>query len=188
MKLTRNHLIGLYFTTAAIGAIFTIMWLNGSLTVVRIIQNSPQIAIIPTAVNLQWLRFLTIFAGNLLVACLAALALVWMNKPKITISALLLSISFNGFLLGTIGGYAALAYGLLYIIAGLVPHGIFELTAIFTAWGLSLTGIQRIKSHQLMKAVLIDNLRSVVSFCVPLLLMAAIIETFITPLIIEVVA
>ncbi|MGE5416639.1 MAG: stage II sporulation protein M [Acidobacteriota bacterium] len=74
---------------------------------------------------------------------------------------------YNGFLLGVVGVFAHLSA--LVVIAGVLPHGIFELPAIFIACSIGMNDYK--VTLKLKKTV----------FPILLLIIAAIIETWITP-------
>ena len=79
-----------------------------------------------------------------------------------------------------IGMLAAMIDGQwLLLAAGILPHGIFELPALF----LSLAaGLCLCRNEQgIMKPLLLNILRVVVLLVVPLLVLAAVAETYVTP-------
>ena len=105
----------------------------------------------------------------------------------------LLVLTSNGFMIGVVSYTIIHKQGVLYLLAGIVPHGIIELPTILLGISLGfrlgyllaltilgekvdLAGETRIAVHFLVKWFL------------PLLFLAAAIETFITPLAISVVA
>lgn len=105
----------------------------------------------------------------------------------------LIVLTTNGFMIGVVSYSIIHKQGLLYLMAGIVPHGIIELPTILLGISLGfrlgyllaltilgekvdLTGETRIAVHFLVRWFL------------PLLFLAAAIETFITPLAISVVA
>jgi stage II sporulation protein M len=105
----------------------------------------------------------------------------------------LLVLSSNGFMIGVVSYAIIHKQGVLYLAAGILPHGIIELPTIllgisigfrlgyllvFTLLGekVDLAGETRIAIHFLIR------------WFVPLLLLASAIETFITPIAISVVA
>jgi stage II sporulation protein M len=82
--------------------------------------------------------------------------------------------------------------GLLYLLAGILPHGIIELPTVLVSIGLgfrlgyllilSILG-ERVDLRGEMKTAV----RILIRWIMPLLLIAAAIETFITPIAISVV-
>lgn len=105
----------------------------------------------------------------------------------------LLVVTSNGFLLGIVSYETIQKAGVLYLMAGILPHGIIELPVVLLSIAVGfrlghlvaqsiigekvdLTGETRTAIHLLLFLVM------------PLLLLAAFIETFITPLAISVVA
>ena len=105
----------------------------------------------------------------------------------------LLVLTSNGFMIGVVSYSIIHKQGVLYLLAGIAPHGIIELPTILLGISLGfrlgyllvltilgeevdLAGETRIAVHLLVRWFL------------PLLLLAAAIETFITPFAISVVA
>lgn len=73
------------------------------------------------------------------------------------------------------------------IIFGILPHGIFELTAVFLCYSMGISICWNLskkivghKQHENMKGLLQNCLRVSVLIVIPLLIIAALVETFIT--------
>jgi len=84
----------------------------------------------------------------------------------------------NGYILGFVGSYASNEGGLL-ILLNLLPHGIFELPAIFLAFGLGLkfgTFWMKKKKIKTLLDYFWNSLRVFLLIILPLLIIAAIIE------------
>ncbi len=99
-------------------------------------------------------------------------------------------IAFNGYLVGVIAYLAAQERGPLFILLALLPHGILELPMVFLAAGIGLRLGHQVFSALIGKPTRIkrefkDGLIFYFRWILPLLLVAAIIETFITPLILS---
>lgn len=84
---------------------------------------------------------------------------------------------FNGYILGFVANESVRADGALVLLR-LLPHGIFELSAIFISLGVGmrLGGLLFKKDKNLLKENLFDALRVFLLVVVPLLIAAAIIE------------
>ena len=99
----------------------------------------------------------------------------------------------NGFLLGIVGYSVVQQEGWLYLAAGILPHGIIELPVVLlsVAIGIRLGHLLALSILR-EKADLSGEVRVAIHFLLrwvmPLLFLAAAIETFITPLIISRVA
>ncbi|MDD3042743.1 MAG: stage II sporulation protein M [Methanosarcinaceae archaeon] len=101
-----------------------------------------------------------------------------------------LIIAFNGFVVGVISRVVSEEIGIFRILLALLPHGIVELPMIFLAGGiglrlghrvlLSLSGKPADVKKEIRRGILFYFRR-----VVPLLFVAAVIETFITPLIFQ---
>lgn len=140
--------------------------------------------------------FLYIFLNN--IGC-------YWNPPKLLIwvplfGALILGVSFllNGVIVGFVAVLLGLEYGPLLPIAGLLPHGIVEIPAFIIQWAAILrwqiTTLTLL--FNLIRGEKIDKIRmkedfldvlilSVISIF--LLFIAALIETYVTPSLIELV-
>jgi stage II sporulation protein M len=91
----------------------------------------------------------------------------------------------NGLILGIVIGVTMKSAGLLYVLVGVVPHGVIELPMVFisAAIGLKL-GADVLKSLMGREVNVVDKLvEGLMVFIVwifPLLFLAAFVETFIT--------
>ncbi len=98
----------------------------------------------------------------------------------------------NGFLLGVVLYNVLQKEGILYFLAGVVPHGVIELPTVLMSIGLGFR-LAYLLALTLFgeKVDLSQEIKIAVHFLVrwvtPLLLIAAAIETFITPIVISVV-
>ena len=89
-----------------------------------------------------------------------------------------LSLGLNAALIGML---AALMDGQwLLLLAGLVPHGIFEVAGLFLC--RNINRYIRCNEKGMMKPLLLDLLRVVGLLVVPLLTLAAVMEAYVTPL------
>lgn len=94
----------------------------------------------------------------------------------------------NGFLIGVVVFSSVQEYGLLVVLCGLLPHGIIELPMIFISAGIGLRlgvlAFQKIFKIKEKEIRFWYELFSAIKFffkvIVPLLFIAAMIETFIT--------
>ncbi len=91
----------------------------------------------------------------------------------------------NGLILGIVIGVTMKTTGLLYVLAGVVPHGVIELPMVFisAAIGLKL-GVDVLRAFMGKDVKVVDKLvESLMIFIVwifPLLFLAAFVETFVT--------
>jgi uncharacterized membrane protein SpoIIM required for sporulation len=140
----------------------------------------------PTA-GLSFLLFLGVFINNAVKALGLVFLGILLGVPSV------LAIGLNGFILGGFGAVLEPANGWTYVIASFVPHGVVEIPVILLAAALGLTlgtesfkWLLRRESH--MKSRMSDCLRVYVRLTLPGLAVAAIIEAFITPLVIGLVS
>ncbi len=105
----------------------------------------------------------------------------------------LIFIFFNGFLIGVLGYSLSEMYekGLTFLFVGTFPHGVIELTAVFWSSAIGLrvgwAAINKLRSvhKSSVKLEIITGMRTFAVKILPLLLLAAFIEAFITPSIIS---
>jgi len=97
-------------------------------------------------------------------------------------------ICFNGAIIGIIMAYLKFNGNSVmeFLLAGVVPHGIFEIPAIILAGALAVTitlGVyQKLDNRRFpLKSVILDAFKTFLFVCLPLLLIAALVESFITP-------
>lgn len=137
----------------------------------------------------DWHLAWNIFLNNLVVA---AIVLVSAIIPVVPIIILFV----NGMLIGVFADllhrFDYLQAGTLYSAAiSLIPHGIFELSAIFLAGSLGIVAFVKIvapgkvQSHLSRQQFLLVTLKWFALAVVPLLIVAAIIEAFISPRVAE---
>jgi stage II sporulation protein M len=104
----------------------------------------------------------------------------------------LLVLTTNGIMIGVVSYFIIHEQGVLYLLAGIVPHGIIELPTILLGISMGFRlGYLLIFTLLGEKVDLSGETKTAVHFLVkwfvPLLFLAAAIETFITPLAISVV-
>jgi len=135
--------------------------------------------------NLGPFALLIIIFLNNAVKALAAIALgILIGLPP------LIFVAFNGFTIGVIVSALKSTVGSGVIIATLAPHGIIELGAFFICAALGLSvGIESLKflrkQNSNVRGLLLRSLKFYVKWILAAFLVAAIIEIFITPGIIQ---
>ena len=101
----------------------------------------------------------------------------------------LLFIAYNGYIIGVIMYVVAEERGFTYFIAAIMPHGIIELPMIFISAAIGLKiGTEMLRSITGKTAAInMEFLRGIRFYfyrVMPLLFVAAVIETFVTPFVI----
>lgn len=93
----------------------------------------------------------------------------------------LLFIIVNGFFVGWISYSAAMDLGLGFVVMTLLPHGVIEIPTITLSAamgvGLGYQLINRLRRREGLQRYVIDSLSLFVTRIIPLLLVAAVIET-----------
>jgi len=125
---------------------------------------------------------LFIFKNNTIVSLLAMLGGIFFGILPV------IFILVNGFFIGVVVFSSVQEYGILVVLSALLPHGIIELPMIFISASIGLRlgvlAFQKIfnrKEKEIrFKYELFSAIRFFVTVIVPLLFIAAIIETFIT--------
>ena len=155
----RNTIEGLM---RQLGAIFEPLALTGKLTI---------------------LLFLIIFINNAIKALGIIFLGILLGLPT------LLFIVLNGFILGGLGSALESVNGWRYVMASFVPHGVIEIPVIVLGTALGLTvGMESlrwlVRRESQVKSQLSDCLKVYLRWILPGLAVAAIIEVFVTPLLI----
>jgi len=103
-----------------------------------------------------------------------------------------LTLGTNALMLGVMGGYCVNSgYSLLTYLAGVLPHGLFELPALVLALALGLylcevvVDYMRKNTRGIVLAALKNIARVFLFWIVPLLIVASVIEAYITPLVLR---
>lgn len=127
-----------------------------------------------------------IFLKNLLASAMALLLGLGLGLVP------LLVVTSNGFLLGVVAYSAVQKSGAVFLAAGILPHGIFELPAVLVSISLGfrlgyLLALTLAKEKVDLSGETRMAVRLLWRYITPLLFLAAAIETFITPIAISVV-
>ncbi len=133
--------------------------------------------------NFSILLLLVVFINNAIKALLLILLGILVGLPP------LLFVALNGFVLGGLGSALESVNGWGYVLASFAPHGIIEIPAILLAAALGFT--VAIESFQWLarresrvRLRLSDGVKVYVRWILPGLAVAAVIEVFVTPLVI----
>ena len=103
------------------------------------------------------------------------------------------SFVFNAVIIGAVVGmYPSMGFSITAALLGIIPHGIFELPAMIYSMALGIylnisiikKMVSKDKKNINMKEILLHIVKSYIFIIIPLLLIASIIEAFITPIII----
>ncbi|MBE8539140.1 stage II sporulation protein M [Geoglobus acetivorans] len=100
----------------------------------------------------------------------------------------LLFVVFNGIVIGVVVGYVGMEIGILRTLLLLIPHGILEIPAILVscAYGfeMGIAFYRLLRGERIsLDAVILEHLKKFVKIPLPMLLVAALIETYITPVV-----
>jgi len=182
--LLRNLVLAttIFLVTLVLGMLFA---QDISAGIVR--QFEEQLKPIGPTDNFSLLLLLIIFINNTIKALGAILFGILLGLPP------LLFVSLNGFIIGGFISEVASLKGWDYVAAGLVPHGIIEIPMLLLATAMGfIVGIEsfkwllRIESR--VKLQLSACLKLYLRLVLPALAVAALIEVFITPLLVRLVA
>jgi len=136
--------------------------------------------------NMSIILLLVIFINNAIKALGMIFLGILLGLPPI------LFVGLNGFILGGLGSALESANGWRYAIASFLPHGVIEIPVILLAAALGLTvGMESVKwlmrRESRVKSQVSDSLKVYLRWILPALAVAAIIEVFVTPLVIGLV-
>jgi len=98
-------------------------------------------------------------------------------------------IAGNGVLLGLVANQVSIEKGTFFVLAAILPHGIMEIPMVLISSGLGLRLGYLMLSSILgkktdMRYELMQSLRIYMRIVVPLLFVAAVVETFVTPMVV----
>lgn len=96
----------------------------------------------------------------------------------------------NGFILGAVSFFVVEEKGVLFLLAGLLPHGVFEIPALLLSSSLGFeVGISMIKKVRgrdvSISNVIVSCIKAYFKIVVPLLILAAFIEVYITSFLLQ---
>jgi len=181
--LIRNLILatGIFFVSLVLGTLIGQNMVEGLMRQFGVVLES-----LASMGNLSILLFLIIFINNAIKALGLVFLGILLGLPP------LLFIGLNGFILGGLGSALESVNGWRYVIASFVPHGVIEIPVILLATALSLTlGMESLKwllrRESRVKLQLSDCLKVYLRWILPGLAVAAIIEVFVTPLLIGLV-
>ncbi len=129
---------------------------------------------------------LIIFAKNLFTSAMAMFLGLGLGIIPLVV------VSSNGFLLGIVGYDAVEKAGISFLLAGILPHGIIELPVVLVSIAIGfrlgyLLALTLAREKVSLSGEIKTAFHVLVCWVAPLLFLAAIIETFITPIAISVV-
>ncbi len=178
----------IFLLSIALGAIITENTAEGGDIAEHVIMN------IPIEEHTPFERLLTIFKSNLYNCITAILLGIGFGIIPIYIAM------YNGVLMGTVISFTSkMPYGIAKFVVSILPHGIIEIPIMLISIGIGLRMGHNTYSFLKVllkgdaklykKRILIQELKQSILICVrwiiPGLLIAAIIEAYLTPLIIE---
>jgi len=176
--LIRNLVLatGVFFVSLVLG---TLIGQNAALEAIRHLGHVLE-RFAPTG-NLSILLFLILFVNNAIKTLGIIFLGILLGVPP------LLFIGINGFIVGSVGSALESVLGWRYVLASVVPHGVIEMPFILLATALGLTvGMESLKwllrRESRVKLQLSDCLKIYLRWILPALAVAAIIEAFVTPL------
>jgi stage II sporulation protein M len=132
-----------------------------------------------------YLLAVVIFANNFSKTLLFAVLLgVLIAIPPILFAFL------NGIIIGLVSYLTIEEKGLLFLMAGMLPHGIFEIPALLLSCALGMEIGVTVCEKALGRDVSVKNaviacLKTYLKVVVPLLVVAALAEVYVTPLVVQ---
>jgi stage II sporulation protein M len=100
----------------------------------------------------------------------------------------ILFVVMNGFIIGAVSAVVSKKVGLLKVLLMLIPHGILEIPAVLIACScglkLGVAVLNRVRGRSVnIKLEIKRSVEVYLRYVVPMLLVAAFIETYVTPLV-----
>ena len=178
----RNYLIstGIIFAASIVsGILFAIFYSTSDGIILSLQQLFEPLMDMP-----KYKLMLVIFGNNLLTSFLAIVFGIFFGIFPILV------LVANGFILGDLSYHVYLDKGIYYVLAGLLPHGIFELSAVILSCSLGIR-LGAIFLNRLLEKPVPDlkqsftkSLKIFLCLVIPMLLLASVIEVWITPIIV----
>ena len=178
----RNYLIstGIIFAASIVsGILFAIFYSSSDAIIFSFQQLFESLMDMP-----KYKLMLVIFGNNLLTSFLAIVFGIFFGIFPILV------LVANGFILGDLSYHVYLDKGIYYVLAGLLPHGIFELSAVILSCSLGIR-LGAIFLNRLLEKPVPDlkqsftkSLKIFLCLVIPMLLLASVIEVWITPIIV----
>jgi stage II sporulation protein M len=128
-----------------------------------------------------WAVFIFILLKNI-----SAVLFVFIASPLFLVVPVV-SLVLNGWVIGAVSGTVVTEHSVSYLLTGLLPHGIIELPALFigeaAALGFGLSVIQAVINRDRRDRIITDLRPDLKYLVISLILLvpAALIETFVTP-------
>jgi stage II sporulation protein M len=178
--LIRNLILatGIFFVSLVLGTLI------GQNTVEELMSQFGVVLESVTSIDkLSILLVLMIFINNAIKALGFVFLGILVGLPPV------LFIGLNGFIVGGLGSALESSKGWGYVMASFLPHGVIEIPVILLATALGLTiGMESfkwlIRRESRVKLQLSNGLKVYLRWILPGLAVAAIIEVFVTPLLI----
>ncbi|RNI14539.1 stage II sporulation protein M [Methanohalophilus sp. RSK] len=174
--------IAVFFISALAGYIYTSM--NPASAEVSLQELQSLVDIIKELSPLQIMLF--IFLNN----ALKSLAVILLGVSIGVIP--LLFLAYNGYALGAVAYVTGTEEGLSYVLLAITPHGLIELPMIFISVAIGvrigLTTLAKLRGQTVsVKQEITAGMAVFIRFVAPLLLVASVIETFVTPMFIALI-
>jgi len=127
--------------------------------------------------------FLIIFTNNSAVSFLAMILGVFLGIFPILVIAL------NGIVIGVVSLNFIESHGLQYLLLGTLPHGVIEIPVFLLSAGIGLKlGYKSFRKIAFKEEGIVEEVRKGIKlfliFILPMIFLAALIESFVTPLLI----
>ena len=106
----------------------------------------------------------------------------------------LLSLALNGFMIGIVLGFGKAATGASIIktfVFGILPHGIFEIPALIISMSMGICLCLNLsmkvfgRGKEKISKILLEYIRLFISVILPMILLAGVIEAYITPMLLK---
>lgn len=133
----------------------------------------------------DWQIFLFVFLNN----SVKAFAIVLLGAAAGVVPVVFLAV--NGYLVGLVSVFIAKQSGVTAVLIGLVPHGVFEIPAMIIAASLGMLigsrTVQKLWGERAYRLghEYVQSLRFFLVVALPLFLIAALVEVYVTPCFLE---
>ena len=180
-----KQVTALFFACVVVGIVASLIFAGLAQHLIHSSQTTSSLAVVTKVAEKAGPvgEFLSLLFNNLLV-CLLAIIMPYAIQRKwgrFLVYGPLMSL---GLLTGAVLLVVTSQHGLLFAAASLVPHGIFEMSAYFlsAAFGLVVFKVSDTPGSEPLRDAWKYGIKKLLYLIVPLVLVASVVEVFITPI------
>lgn len=189
-RLALRDCIILFLVSIAVSIVASIVIAGLAMHFIHQAQTTTSVAVVAKIAESgnPTLHLAALFINNALM-CALMIAIPYTIQRKWGKYLIFGAIISLGFLTGAVMLVVTAQHGVLFMLSSLVPHGLFELAAFFicTAFGIMVMRQNNFPTTHTFKEIWNGAIKDLMIIVIPLIVCAAIIETYITPILMSLV-